>query len=67
MYAKSSYILNAVMEIHARFTAAEILGWIVGWIVPTGPAHSCSLWHYALSLAERVVIHILYYTGNAVL
>jgi hypothetical protein len=38
MYAKFSYILNAVMEIHARFTAAEILGWIVGWIVPTGPA-----------------------------
>jgi hypothetical protein len=37
MYAKFSYILNSVMEIHARFTAAEILGWIVGWIVPTGP------------------------------
>jgi hypothetical protein len=40
MYAKFSYILNAVMEIHARFTAAEILGWIVGWIIPTGPGRS---------------------------
>jgi hypothetical protein len=45
------------MEIHARFTAAEILGWIVGWIVPTGPgrgqAGMCVFYSYVLDTIRR--------------